>query len=529
MTDAATLFDPTPTPAPAPSSLPSSSSTSPRLDPELQLFEEIARFDRDPLGFVLFAFDWGNGELAAYPNGPMQWQRDVLEDIREGLETGQPVRLVTASGHGIGKSALVSWIIIWALSTCVDTIGVVTANTGDQLRLKTWTELGKWRRLALCGHWFAITSKAIFAADPEHQQQWRIDAITWNETRTEAFAGLHNQGKRIVLLYDEASGIPDVIWDVSTGALTDKDTEILWLCFGNPTRNIGRFREAFPGGKFAHRWKHRQIDSRTVPITNKEEIDGWIKDYGEDSDFVRVRVKGTFPRLGTMQFISSEVVEAAASAGRDPPVTLVDPLVMGVDVARFGDDRTVIRFRRGRDGRTHPVTKLRGKDGIQVAAKVAELWRKHQPDVIFVDGGGIGATVVDHLRLLRIPFVDVAFGAEADRDPGGFASSTIYANKRAEMWGAMREWLAGGMIDDDAELKADLIGVEYGFTIKQGRDAIILEKKEHMRSRGLASPDDADALALTFASPVGPADQSAKFEGRSRHEIDYDPFARPTR
>lgn len=503
------------------------------LDPELQLFEEIAAFERDPLGFVLFAFEWGTGELAGH-DGPMEWQANILRAIGDGLArglsvseaAGQALRFATASGHGIGKSALVSWIILWSMATAVDTIGVVTANTGDQLRLKTWAQLAIWKRRCICGHWFALTNKAIFAADPEHEKTWRIDATTWNETRTEAFAGLHNQGKRIVLLYDEASGIPDVIWDVSTGALTDSNTEILWLVFGNPTRNTGRFRECFAGGKFSHRWITQQIDSRAVPITNKEEIAEWIADYGEDSDFVRVRVKGVFPRAGSMQFIGADLVDSAADPARDAAVTLFDPLVMGVDVARFGDDKSVIRFRRGRDARSLPIIKMRGKDGIQVASKVAELWRAHQPDVIFIDGGGEGASTVDHLRLLRIPFVEVAFGGSPDRDPAGYGSATVYANKRAEMWGAMKEWLKGGMIDDDAELKADLTGLEYGYTIRDGRDAIILEKKEHMKKRGLSSPDDGDALALTFASPVGPADQSAKFGGAPKFEAEYDPFAR---
>ena len=114
---------------------------------------------------------------------------------------------------------------------------------------------------------------------------------------------MHNQGKRIIALFDEASSIPDVIWETTEGALTDKDTEIIWGVFGNPTRNTGRFRECFAGGRFQHRWQPRQVDSRTARLTNKEEIAEWINDYGEDSDFVRVRVKGIFPRAGSMQFV----------------------------------------------------------------------------------------------------------------------------------------------------------------------------------------------------------------------------------
>jgi hypothetical protein len=405
----------------------------------------------------------------------------------------------------------------------------VTANTATQLHTKTWAELAKWHRLCICGFWFTLTATAIYSVDPAHEKTWRIDCISWSEGRTEAFAGLHNQGKRIVVLFDEGSAIPDIIFETTEGALTDKDTEIIWGVFGNPTRNTGRFRECFAGGRFHHRWDARQVDSRTARLTNKEEINEWINDYGEDSDFVRVRVKGMFPRAGSMQFVPADLVEAAADAHRDPPVSIYDAFVVGVDVARFGDDKSVIRFRRSRDARTIPPIKIRGRDTMQIAAKVAELHQRYRPDAIFVDGGGVGGGVVDRLRYLKLPVTEVQFGAAPDRDQIGQEGAVVYANKRAEMWGVMKEWLKGGMIDNDPELKADLTAVEYGYTMKEGRDAIILEKKEHMKKRGLASPDDGDALALTFAYPVGSSDHSLKFGGsRSTHEIEYDPFARAT-
>jgi hypothetical protein len=492
---------------------------------EQQLFALVASCARDPLRFVEVMFPWGEGDLAGHA-GPDEWQRDILGRIRDGLPIGQAIRIAVASGHGPGKSALVAWIVLWALSTVVDTRGVVTANTAGQLKTKTWPELAKWHRLCLCGFWFMRTATAIYSADPEHEDTWRIDCIPWSENNTEAFAGLHNQGKRIVVIFDEGSAIPDIIWETTEGALTDQVTEILWAVFGNPTRNVGRFRACFAGGQFHHRWSTRQVDSRTARMTNKAELAEWVRDYGEDSDFVRVRVKGEFPRAGTMQFIASDLIEAASSPQHEPEVTIYDPFVMGVDVARFGDDKTVIRFRRGLDARTLRAIKLRDLDSMQIAAKVAELYRAHRPDAIFLDGGGPGAGVVDRCRQLRIPVIEVQFGAAPDRDHLGLGDE-LYANKRAEMWGAMRQWLRGGMIDADPELKADLAAVEYGYTLRDGVDAIILEKKEHMRKRGLASPDDADALALTFAHPVGPSDHSASFLNVPPFESEYDPFSPP--
>lgn len=495
-------------------------------DPELELIDEIGSFSADPLGFVLFAFPWGEkGTDLEGHTGPDEWQIKVLGEIRDGILTAQQaIQIAVASGHGVGKSGLVSWLILWSLATFEDTKGVVTANTEVQLRTKTWAELAKWYRLFIAKHWFVFTATALYSADAQHEKTWRIDAIAWSERNTEAFAGLHNQGKRIVVFFDEASAIPDIIWETAEGALTDSDTEILWCAFGNPTRNTGRFRECF--GRFRHRWKAHQVDSRTARLTNKEQIAQWVADYGEDADFVRVRVRGVFPRAGSMQFISSDLVDEARL--RDAEAHLHDPVIMGVDVARFGDDSTVIVVRRGRDAKSVPWIKLRGQSTMAVAARVVELAREHQPDAIFVDGGGVGGGVVDRLRMLRQPVIEVQFGASADNAAHDTSDGAIqYYNKRASMWGTMRDWLRGGAIPDDPELIADLTGVEYGYTMLKGRDAIVLEKKADMKKRGLGSPDSADALAMTFAYPVEPSDHSHQFNKKhATHQIEYDSLAR---
>ncbi|MEC4595472.1 terminase [Burkholderia vietnamiensis] len=496
-----------------------------RADPECELLEEIASFVHDPLGFVLFAFPWGMGELAKF-DGPDEWQVEILTKLGDGLITlHEAIQIAIASGHGIGKSAFVAWLILWAICTREDTRGVVTANTDTQLRTKTWPELMKWHRLCICGHWFEVTATAIFSKQPQHEKTWRIDAVPWSETNTEAFAGLHNQGNRILLVFDEGSAIADKIWEVAEGALTDEDTEIIWFVAGNPTRNTGRFRECF--GRFKHRWIHKQVDSRTCRMTNKRQIAKWVADHGEDSDFVRVRVRGMFPRAGSMQFISSEAVQEAMK--REAIAHLHDPLVMGVDVARFGDDQSVIYFRKGRDGRTHAPIPLRGLDTMALAARVALEYDKFRADGLFVDETGIGAGVVDRLRQLGYPVIGVHFGAKPDRAMPG-SDQNAYFNKRAEMWGEMREWLKGGAIPNDIELEQELTGPEYTFRLRDGRDAILLESKEDMKKRGLASPDIADGLALTFAYPVmqrADAGRGGRPSAVRRGEAatDYDPYA----
>ncbi len=483
----------------------SASAAASRVREErLAILDALLDYEHDPLGFVLDWFPWGVPGYGLEHHKIDDWQFAVLRDLGAGLlDISTAIRIAVASGHGIGKSALVAWIILWAIVTKEDTKGVVTANTENQLRTKTWAELKKWFRLLAWrfkGHkLFVFRPTCIQSTDPEHKETWRIDQTPWSENNLEAFAGLHNEGKRILVVFDEASAIPDIVHETTEGALTDANTEIIWCMFGNPTRNTGRFREAF--GKFRHRWKCRQVDSRTVTITNKRQLDEWVADYGEDSDFVRVRVRGVFPRAGSMQFIPGDLVEAASK--REAISYLNDALVIGVDVARsLTEDQTVIKPRKGRDARTWPAIKLRTRDTMLIASRVAQAARELGAEAIFVDGGGVGGGVVDRLRQLKVPDVfEINFGNPPDRAVAatGAGERRKVANKAAEMWSSLLDWLPGGAIENDPELIADLTGREYGY---DANDAIVLERKKDMRKRGLPSPDNADALALTFAYPV---------------------------
>jgi hypothetical protein len=481
----------------------------------------------DPEGFVLAAFPWGQQGSILEKRTLEPWQRELLRSIGKGLLTpADAIREAAVSGNGVGKSTLVAWIILWALCTAADTRGVITANTETQLKTKTWAELGKWFQLFEGNESLKLTATAIFVRDDpsgvSHERTWRIDMVPWSENNAVAFQGLHNEGKRLLMIYDEASGIPDVIWEAGDGCMTDKNTERVWCVFGNPNVPKGRFRECFPGGRFANVWKSRCVDSRSISFTDKGELNRWVKEYGEDNDFVRVRVRGVFPRAGTMQFIDDGMAADAQARELDPRYH--DPLVLGVDVARFGDDASVIYFRKGRDGRSLPPLQYRGLDTMTLAGKVAEIYAQHNADAVFVDGGGVGGGVVDRLRQLHVPVLDVQFGAKPDGV--GFLTGddgVVYANKRAEIWGSMRAWLkAGGCVPNDADLHAQLTNVQYAFN---AANAIQLERKEDMKKRGLASPDIADALALTFSQYVGPATGTGKFGDKISVESDYDPIA----
>lgn len=450
----------------------------------------LASVSDDPLKFVKAAFPWDDGPLKDM-RGPQRWQIDVLEDIKMAIRGKNiPVRIAVASGHGVGKSALAAWLILWSIATKPDTKGVVTANTETQLKTKTWAELAKWLRISLIAPIFNINSDSIFSSDKRYEKTWRIDMVPWNASNTEAFAGLHNSGRRILLIFDEASAIPDKIWEVTEGALTDENSEIIWAAFGNPTRPDGMFRECF--GRFRHRWLHRQIDSRTSDITNKTQLAKLIEDYGVDSDFAKVRILGEFPSQGKNTFVSLSVVEGAVKRKISDRETADEPKIIGIDAARFGDDSSVIVKRCGRACLS--IERFKKIDTMTLAGIAAQRIGEFAPDAVFVDATGVGGGVVDRLIQMGLPVIGVDFGSRP-------SDKSKYFNKRAEMWGRMAKWLKEcGSIPDDKDLISDLTAPSYGFSGDRGQ--IILEKKDDMKKRGLASPDAADALALTFAEHV---------------------------
>lgn len=471
-------------------------------DPRLDMARDIGSFGYSPLKHAIYCYPW---ETEALPSsGPRKWQIEEMLRIEEHLSNPatrhQPLRIAKATGHGVGKSALVSMVNKWALDTMVDTRIVITANTESQLLTKTGPEIAKWNNLSITNDWFRANAMSLISNEIGHDKAWRSDLVTWSDKNTEAFAGLHNQGKRIVLIFDEASGIADKVWEVALGALTDEDTEIIWLAFGNPTKNTGAFRAAF--GKDRSLWQASTLDSRKVEGTNKQYLDQLVATYGEDHDIVRVRVRGMFPSASSMQFIGMEYAEAAQK--RMPLDRLAsDPLIYGLDCARFGDDTSVLAKRCGFDAVSRGWKTWDDMDAMTIASDVALEARKDHPDAIMVDAGNIGGAVIDRLRQLipDTPIMEVWFGGkggETELDPG---ITVKCANKRSLIWTKMRHWLRRGCMPDEQRLLDDLTGPEYGFN---SDDAILLEAKKDMKKRDLPSPDWGDALACTFAEPVEP-------------------------
>lgn len=467
-------------------------------NPDVALAAQFGRMRYDPLNFVRYVFPWGEaGGPLEHDTGPDAWQAEFLTYLGNAMLAGlkpadavsvaveAAIKMCVASGHGVGKSALVSWVVIW-FATCFPMCQiVVTANTRMQLLTKTWRELAKWHRLTIHKHWFHWTATQF--KHVRYPETWFATAVPWSENASEAFAGTHE--KFVLIIFDEASLIADVIWDVTEGAMSTANA--VWLAFGNFTRNTGKFSQCF--GSLKHRWKTWQIDSRTCKMTNKAKIAEDVADYGEDSDFVRVRWRGVAPRAGSNQLIGGDLYTQATL--RPNVQTDFHAKLIGCDVARHGDDQSAIIRRRGLW--TSKARRFRISDLMMLASVFAEEIHEFQPDGVFVDVTGMGWGVYDRLQQLVNPaiLIPVQVG-EASKWPERFF------NLRAEIWWGMREWIKnGGCLVADPEMEADLTGPEYGYV---GKEVVQLEKKEDMKARGLASPDAGDALALTFAVKVDP-------------------------
>lgn len=491
-------------------------------DEEQAIADIVFKHHGDPLGFVMAAYPWGErGPLEKY-KGPDTWQKELLIELGEairnrhfdGVTPVMPIRITRSSGHGIGKGVATAMIVDFLMSTRPGAIGTITANSYGQLETKTWAAIQKWTKLCLTAHWFTVTGNMMFKT--EMREQWFTAAISCAPENAQAFAGQHNATSTSFYIFDEGSNVDDKIYDIADGGLTDGEPMI--FVFGNPSRSAGKFyRINF--GEERKRWNHKAIDARTCLYGNKELQAEWLEDWGEDSDRYRVQVKGLPPQASDLQFISTKLV---VEAQRRPPVVLRnDPIIGGLDVSRGGLDDCVFRFRRGFDARSIPTFRLSGesvRDSTILENKAIDVltngvwWTdphtgqkiKLPVAMLFIDGTGVGGPVADHLRNLGYEkrVTEIQFGWTAPNTEGHEACG----NMRTWMWSLMREALGRMAIDTTSDLEMDLVAPMYHYNAK---NELMLESKQEIKKRlgtavSGASPDDGDALALTFARPVAP-------------------------
>ena len=464
----------------------------------------------NPLAFVMLMFPWGvKGTPLEHFSGPRKWQREVLTDIAAHIKQNNnkvdfdTLREAVASGRGIGKSALVSWLVIWMLTTRIGSTTIVSANSESQLRKVTWAEITKWLAMGLNSHWFEVSATSLQPAKwltelverdlRKGTRYWGVEGRLWSAENPDAFAGVHNMDG-VLVIFDEASGIDDAIWAVTAGFFTENTPNRFWFAFSNPRRNTGYFYETFHSKRDF--WDTKVVDARTVEGTDKQVYQQIIDEYGPDSSQAHVEVYGQFPDAGDDQFISAFTVDEAMK--RVKYQDLSAPIVIGVDPARFGADATVIAVRQGRD--IVKIIRHRGDDTMTVVGYVIEAIEEFKPTLVVIDEGGLGAGIVDRLKEQRYKIKGVNFGNKS-KNP------VMYGNMRAQMWGDMREWLKTASIPNDRFLKTDLISPMMK---PDSRGTIFLESKKDMKSRGLASPDAADAIAVTFAFPVAHREYNAR-------------------
>lgn len=474
----------------------------------------------NPYHFVMAVFPWGQkGTPLENYQGPREWQKDELLRIADFIVQNRKLvaagldpkvyKSATASGRGVGKSALVSWLSLWQMSCHFGSTTIVSANTADQLTSRTFGEIGKWFTMLPNKFWFERNMTMIRPAPWLEQQMGKakeqggyqtdtqynyVSGQLWNEDDPHSFAGAHND-KGMMLIFDEASGIPENIWVVSRGFFTEKSVYRFWFAFSNPRSGTGPFFDCFHGDK--HNWHTRQVDALSIKGLDSSELQEILDKYGADSREARVEVRGEFPQQGDRQFISRQVVAEACDRQLDKADDDA-PLLIGVDPARFGDDHTVICFRRGRDARSIPPIVMKNCDNMEVANKIAHIIDQFDPDGVFIDMGA-GTGIIDRLREMGYKIWEVNFGTAS--------TDSRYFDHRTEIWQNMKDWLPGSMLDPhNRDLNDQLCWPEYEFMGRE--DKIKLESKDKMKKRKLRSPDHADALAVTFHAKVARKDRN---------------------
>lgn len=478
-------------------------------DFEAELHDFCAEHYANPLGWVRGAFAWGEpGPLQPYDE-PDIWQCEFLEWLGheitqrqfDGVHAVLPIQGAVASGHGIGKGALSGMVTSFAMSTRRNMKGTFTANTSGQLQDKTWAAIQTWAKRAITAHWFELNTSIMYRKG--FREQWKVSPITCDPDNADAFQGQHAADSTSLYGFDEASNIGETIYEAADGGLSDG--EPWFLLFGNPTRRRGRFHDIVFGGAGGGRWQRWVIDARHTRFSNKDKIALDLVEWGgEDSDRFRVRVRGIPPKAEDAQFIDSGRV---LDAQKRHVVCLADePLVAGCDLAWGGADSNVIRFRRGRDARSLPAIRIPGeltRDPSVLTNRLADILGGvhggQRVAMLFLDSAGIAGAVGTRLRALGFQnVIEVNFGADSP-DPK-------MRYMRDFMWAKMKDWLLVGAIDKSPRLESDLTAPGLREDLQQ---RIWLESKKDMKARDIPSPDEGDALALTFAQIVAPLDLHA--------------------
>lgn len=452
--------------------------------------EEAWLFSRDdPALFV-------RGVLGAEPSDQQEEALRLLPNH---------TRIAIRAAHDRGKTAFLAWSALWFMLTRRVYKIPVTANSQDQLRDVTWAEIAKWARKLPDGLRQQIDIGAERISLRADAENCFAVARTASKDRPEALQGFHSEN--LLFIIEEASGIEDIVFEVAQGALASKGSRVIMV--GNPTRTTGYFYRAFHQNRAS--WTCLHWPWKPAPWSSNDFPETVAREFGPESNAYRVRVLGDFPVSDDAAVIPLNLIEAAIT--RDVDAIGQRSRVWGVDIARYGDDRSALVKRWGNVMLDVPMI-WRNKDTMQSSGIIAKEYfqtpEDKRPASINVDVIGIGAGVVDRLRELGLPAYGVNVGETAE-------DTERFSRRRDELWWLAREWFAArdSRIVNDPTLIADLTGPTYKL-LSTGK--LQIEAKDDMKKRGIASPDVADAFCLTFAG----GEFTGRMQGYAINE--YDPL-----
>ena len=410
---------------------------------------------------------------------PQKWQRDALDAIAAND------RVAIKSGHGVGKTAFESWVVLWWLMTHYPCKVAVTANSAHQLSDVLWTEIDRWARNMPQAFKDLLEFKSDKISLKGATDSFAV-ARTSRRENPESLAGFHSP--HMLFVVEEASGVPNVIFETASGALSTPGAKIIMA--GNPTRSDGYFYDAFHSDR--EKWHCITVSCEEGEYVDPKFIAEMADKYGAESNVFKVRVLGEFPTQSDDVLLPLHLIEDAVT--RDVEAGPTTPVVWGLDVARFGGDRSALAKRQG-NVLVEPIKTWQNKDLMELAGIVLSEYDavpySMRPQAIYIDAIGLGAGLADRLRELDMPAVAVSVSETA-------SLKDRFNRLRDELFWSCREWFEARdcHIPDDGTLMAELSGIRYKY-LSTGK--LKVESKDEMKRRGQRSPDVADAFVLTFS------------------------------
>ena len=425
---------------------------------------------------------------------PQDWQREVMSAVAKGQR-----RCSIRSGHGVGKSSCASWLMIWFLLTRYPVKIVVTAPTASQLFDALFAECKRWIKELPTPIKSLMEMKSDRIELGSSPTEAFISARTSRSESPESLAGVH--ADHVLLVVDEASGVPESVFEAAYGSMSGKDATTILL--GNPTRSSGYFYETHT--RLRDSWWTKQVSCLDSPLVSPDFIQEMELKYGADSNAMKVRVYGEFPTAEDDTLISLHAVEQASK--REVIQSEDTPIIYGLDVARYGDDSSVLCARKGRHlVSLHSWKKL---SLMELVGRVQDILNNTEEPFgdLCCDSIGLGSGVIDRMLELDIP----VRGVNVSESP---AMTDRYANLRAELWDKTKDWFTQEVqIPNDDSLIADLTAPRYSFN-SSGK--MLVESKAETKKRLGRSTDFADSLVLTFASTAAGASGQYRRKKRGR-------------